>query len=73
MFVEGILEVGKPQLIMVLYNDYYNKLKNGKPCYLLDDKGNKVGRIYEISFEGTDKELKLIGKFEVWERNNYER
>ena len=73
MFVEGILEVGEPKLIMALHNDYYNKLKKGEPCYLFNEKGYRVGQIYEISFEGTDKELKLIGKYEIWEQNSRPR
>ena len=69
MFIECILEVGEPKLINSVYRKYYKQLSKGQPCYLFNDKGYRIGQIYDISFEGTDKELKLIGKCEVWEKD----
>lgn len=70
MFIECILEIGEPKLINQLYKKYYEQLSKGEPCYLFDDKGYRIGRIYDISFKGTNKELKLIGKCEIWEKDS---
>ena len=56
MFIECILEVGEPKLINSVYRKYYKQLSKGQPCYLFNDKGYRIGQIYDISFEGTDKE-----------------
>ena len=69
MFIEKVIEVDDPFIIKDLYEEYYDKLSKGEPCYIFNDKGYRIGTIYDISIEHFDKQSKLIAKCELFSYN----
>lgn len=71
MFIQKEIEISENyREIEAIYDKYNKQLLQGQPCWLYDNKGYRIGQIYELWILGDDEhKYKLMGKCEIWERN----
>jgi len=71
MFIQKEIEISENyREIEAIYDKYNKQLLQGQPCWVYDNKGYRIGQIYELWILGDDEhKYKLMGKCEIWERN----
>lgn len=69
MFIQKELEVSANRHeIDKVFQKYYNQLLKGQPCWVFDNKGHRIGQIYDLWILGDDDhKFKLMGKCEIWQ------
>lgn len=72
MFVQREIELSENyREIEAIYDKYNKQILKGQPCWLYDNKGYRIGQIYELwILADNDQKYKLMGKCEIWQQDS---
>lgn len=67
MLTECVIETGDKFIIQQVLDKYYDRLKEGRPCFLYNEKQHRIGQIFDVNMKyETENNCKLIATCEIW-------